>query len=243
MHEITYTLGTAPIDAPNSVKWQTIPVSRDRQEFKDVYDILLNATNRNLYFLLQTYDAKIGWVNSADGENITGALLSASYNYSNDSDITRTFSFSFYADGTEDLFISPVTICKFFVGVNTNLNSDEIMYFSLGCGMIDSPSWRFDAETRNVSFNAIDLMCILDGSRTGVMSYEYIWKFDQDSTVKTNIIGIIENTIRNELGYKVEYTDQSISSCVDTEGNTIAVQNDIEASAGTTVKDMLSDII
>lgn len=243
MHETTLVIGRANVKSPRSIEWETILVNENNPTFKSILNDLTTSSYRKLHFLLQQYDARSSWIDNNNGKNITGLLLNADYSFSYGSDLTRTFNFAFIADGTEDLFISPQNICKFYIGLETERHTDEIIYFGLGAGVIDGPSWNVSATNRTVSFSAIDLVALINGERSGVLSYKYVWQYDQDTSVKMNIEGMIDYEIKEHFGYNIDYTDSSIANCIDTNGVEFLIQNDITSNAGTTVMDMLNEIL
>lgn len=243
MHETKLTIGKATTKRPRNVAWQEVVINDKDFTFKQYFNDLVSSSTRNLYFLVQCYDARQSWLDNNAGRNITGLLIDASYSFSYESDLTRSFSFSFYADGTEQLFISPRNVCKFYIGVETEQHLGEIIYYCLGAGVIDSPSWSYDAVSNTVSFSAIDLSCLIDGSRSGMLSNTNTWQYDQDTSVKMNIKGMIDYEVNTNLGYKIEYSDTSISDCIDTNGKIFAIQNDITSNVGDSAMSMLKQIL
>lgn len=243
MHEVKLTIGKAKTTSPRNIEWKQVLVSNKNNEFMRYYNMLTKSISRNLYFLLQKYDARYSWIDNNIGRNITGMLISADYSFSYESTATRNFSFVFYADGSEDIYIAPNSICKFYIGIETEQNQGEIIYIGLGAGVIDSPNWKFDSSSRQISFNAIDVSCLIDGQRSGYLSFQNFWKYNQDTSVKRNIMNMIDFEVTKNEGYAIEYTDESISECIDTNGEEFLVQNDIESTAGTTTLEMLNKII
>lgn len=86
-------------------------------------------------------------------------------------------------------------ICKFIIGVRM-IGNDYIYWFSLGCGVINQPSFKIDKQTYTYSFSATDLMCLLDGTRAGSPALNRIggsyWKFNTDELVKENLINLLK---------------------------------------------------
>lgn len=166
-------------------------------------------------------------VNSLEGRVIDGSI-----SVDANSDIRRTCSITLVVDRF-DKMIAPggeLWVDKFieiYTGVNNPHNNNEIVWWKMGIFLVNNPNGVYNANTRTVSFEGLDLMAKLSGRRSGQLPAVA-------TVVKegTKISDVVRDTI-TELGGFSQYIIQD-------KGYTVPY--DIKKDMGSTIYDLLVEL-
>lgn len=135
----------------------------------DIKYELLKRPFRKLHLKVSVFDRYFELL-----EDLTFVLLSGDTSVNANSDLRRTFNVELTVtkDSLKPLPRSNIWLdryLQFFVGIEDYKNNNQIVWYNQGFGVIDSPSWKYDAKTNTLSFSAIDLVSELNGERGGCL--------------------------------------------------------------------------
>lgn len=192
-------------------------------------------TLRNHYIRLHLLDFNFFVVN-----NIEGNLLDGNVSINANSDIRRTVNLSFVV--TDSSFnIKPggqIWLDKYIqleVGI-LDIRTSEIAWNNLGIFLINQPTYHYNEDTKEMSFQGVDLMAKMTGMRngyiTGIGDEGYIL-IPVGSNVREAMIDII-----TKCGFEQYY----ISECLNEDGVEQPVPYDMKFDQGTTWYEILSDL-
>lgn len=203
-------------------------------------EVMLSPT-RTQYLRVLVYD-KLGNYCGSLQTYLTGGSTTVNSN----SDIRKTFSIEALALNNS---LKPPTSMNFsnkLVWMDKLLNFQiglkapvywqsvtDILWYNQGWGIIDAPSWKYDATTNSVSFEAVDLVATLNGNRGGYLPGIPV-TIPQGSNVKEAIIGILTNFAN------IPIDKMNISECYNKDKTRIiSVPTDLIFDQGSTVWDVL----
>lgn len=203
-------------------------------------EVMLSPT-RTQYLRVLVYD-KLGNYCGSLQTYLTGGSTTVNSN----SDIRKTFSIEALALNNS---LKPPTsmdfsnklvwmdkLLNFQIGLKAPVywqSVTDILWYNQGWGIIDAPSWKYDATTNSVSFEAVDLVATLNGNRGGYLPGIPV-TIPQGSNVKEAIIGILNNFAN------IPIDKMNISECYNKDKTRIiSVPTDLIFDQGSTVWDVL----
>ena len=186
----------------------------------------------NKYIRLEVLDFNYSVVNE-----ISGVLTAMSVSVNADSDMRRSCSVSLVVNNSSfDLtpggqvwlnrYIRP------YVGYEYN-QTGEILWYSQGIYLINAPTWDYDAMTNTLSFEGLDLMSKMTGTRNGQL-LGVPTLIPMGNNVKEAMISTV-----TQLGGFTRYV---IDECTNTDGEVQNVPYDIEISEGGYVYNLLAEL-
>lgn len=169
-------------------------------------------------------------------DEISGNLTAMSVNIDSESDLRRSCNLTFVVtDASFDVKAGNKIwldkFCRPWVGYE-NIYTGKIQWYNQGIYLINAPSWRYNATTHELSLAGLDLASKLTGLRNGELE-GIPTKIPAGSSVREAMIAAIE---------LAGFTKYTISECKDTDGNIIAVPNDIEIAQGGTVWNIVTQL-
>lgn len=181
--------------------------------------------NRDLYVRIALLNQ-----NNIEIDKIEGVVIDGNINITNKGSIRRVCNLSMIVKDNTYLFGENKRIwlnrrIKIEIGILSE-RTDRIVWFNKGCYMIDSPSLKYDLQSKVLEFQGLDFMCELDGTLGGNLP----------NKVTINAGNDISNVIRDTakiLG-KVDK--------LDIERINKNIPYDIEKDAGNTVYSILSEL-
>ena len=195
------------------------------------YTILKQQTI-NKYIRLDILDYNFNIV-----DEVSGDLINLSVSVNADSDLRRSCQVELVVKGNGykvqsggkiwlDKYIRP------WVGYES-IHTGEIRWYNQGVFLINAPTYNYDATTKRLSFEGLDLMSKLTGVRDGQLEgLETI--IHQGENVRDVIISTI-----SQLGGFKKYI---VNNCQYQNGEIQNVPNDIEINQGGTVYDILKQL-
>ncbi len=123
-------------------------------------------------------------------------------------------------------------LIQVYVGIDS-LQTGETIWNNYGIYMVNSPTWKYDAITNNISFTGLDLMAKMTGDRNGYLE-GIPTTIPQGSSVRESMI-----TTVTQLGGFKKYI---IDDCKLSDGTIQEVPYDIEINQGGTVYDILEEL-
>ena len=190
---------------------------------------------RNLHIIVELLDYNFYTVN-----NIEGNLLDGSISIDGNSDIRRTGNLSFIVkDSSFDIQAGgQIWLDKYIkiqIGIE-NIRTQQITWTNLGIYLINQPTYNYDATTRKMSFQCVDLMAKMTGLRngyiTGIGQEEFVL-IPVGSNVREAIIGVLQ-----ECGFNNYY----VSECYNVDGSIQDVPYDIKLEQGSTWYEVLEEL-
>lgn len=167
-------------------------------------------------------------------DDISGVVLSDSWNISATSDIRRTGTIVIVPDDTDAYKIqagSKIFLDKYvqvYIGIK-DVRTDEIIYNNMGIYLINNPQHTFDSATNQITLNLIDLMSKLTGLRNGNLNgYEYQLKEGQD--VREVIIAVLAEVGFTNYAIEIDADDYQ------------TVQFDMSVNGDSTLYDILKTL-
>ena len=169
-------------------------------------------------------------------DEISGNLTAMSVNIDSESDLRRSCNLTFVVtDASFDVKAGNKIwldkFCRPWVGYE-NIYTGKIQWYNQGIYLINSPSWRYNATTHELSLAGLDLASKLTGLRNGELE-GIPTKIPAGSSVREAMIAAIE---------LAGFTKYTISECKDVDGNIISVPNDIEIAQGGTVWNIVTQL-
>jgi hypothetical protein len=198
------------------------------------YDVL-KQTIRTLYIKVNLLNANFNVI----GE-ITGNVVSGNTSISSTSNIRRTFDIDMViTDSSLDLQpggkIWMYRIIQPMIGVK-DIQSGDIIWYNQGMGIVDEPSWKFDNKTSTLSFSALDLICLFDGTYDGNLVFPGDFVVSAGENVRKAIIDSIEYFSEN---FKIS---TMVQECKNVDDSIVDVPNDLTFSQGSTLWDVLTSL-
>lgn len=188
---------------------------------------LMQLKVRNVKVKVEVLNFYFQTINSIEGQLIDGSIsIDAT------SDIRRTCNVSLVVDDFSEL-VSPggqLWIDKFikvYVGIDNPRNNYQTVWTNMGIFLINNPDCVYNATTRTVTFEGLDLMAKLTGRRNG--------QLPATATVVpagSNIANVVKDTI-TQLG---GFTNYIIADA----GYTVPY--DIKKDMGSTIYDLLVEL-
>ena len=202
-----------------------------KQISQNDYTILKQQTI-NKYIRLDILDYNFNIV-----DEVSGDLINLSVSVNADSDLRRSCQVELVVKGNGykvqsggkiwlDKYIRP------WIGYES-IHTGEIQWYNQGVFLINVPTYNYDATTKSLSFEGLDLMSKLTGVRDGQLEgLETI--IHQGENVRDVIISTI-----SQLGGFKKYI---VNNCQYQNGEIQNVPNDIEINQGGTVYDILKQL-
>ena len=194
-----------------------------------------NQTNRNLFIRVNLLDFNYFVVDSLEGYILEGNVsINANSNIRrtcNVSFVVKNSSFNIEAGGK----IWLDKLIQIFCGIKDS-KTDEIAWNNMGIFLINQPNYSYDAVTKTMKIQGVDLMARLTGLRNGVIpnigenGYTLI---PTGSNVRSVIIDILE---------KNNFKNYYISECYNIDGTIQDVPYDMKFEQGSTWYDVLSGL-
>lgn len=173
-------------------------------------------------------------------DNIEGNVISGSIMIDANSDIRRTCNLSFVVtDSSLDVQAGGQIFLDKYIQIYTgveSLRTHEIVWNNMGIFLINQPTYNYDAETKTLSFDGVDLMAKLTGERNGYikgLAGEDITLIETGQNIREIIIGILK-----ENGF----SKYIVSECLLDNGVVQDVPYDIDFGQGSTWYDVLSEL-
>lgn len=173
-------------------------------------------------------------------DNLEGYGLDGSISIDANSDMRRTCNISFIVkDSTFDIKsggeIWLDKLVKIYLGIE-DIKTNEISWTDMGIFLINQPTYTYDAKTKTMSIQGVDLMARLTGLRNGVIkeiSESGYALIPVGTNVREAIIGILtENNFKNYF----------VSECLNTDGEIQNVPYDMKFEQGSTWYDVLVEL-
>lgn len=194
-----------------------------------------NQRIRNKYIRINLLNFEYLTVDTLEGNAIDGTV-----NIDGSSDIRRTCNISMVlTDSTFNVEAGgKIWLDKFiqiYVGIK-DITTSEIAWTNMGIFLINKPSYNYDASTKKMSFEGVDLMAKMTGLRNG-----YIKGINNDgftfipagSNVKNAIIAVLQ-----ECNFNKYY----VSECVNVDGTIQEVPYDMKFNQGSTWYNVLTSL-
>lgn len=181
---------------------------------------------RNLHLKINILDFNYQVVNEISGEVIAGNI-----SVDANADLRRSCSISVVVTDSNYNIESGGQIwldkyIQIYVGVDS-IQNGETVWINQGIYLIDAPSWVYDAQTKTLSFNGLDLMSKMTGLRNGNLA-----GIPTEIPVGTNIRAAVISTL-TQLGGFTRYSIPVINR---------VLPYDIKVDVGGTVFDILSQL-
>lgn len=181
---------------------------------------------RNLHLKINILDFNYQVVNEISGEVIAGNI-----SVDANADLRRSCSISVVVTDSNYNIESGGQIwldkyIQIYVGVDS-IQTNETVWMNQGIYLIDAPSWVYDAQTKTLSFNGLDLMSKMTGLRNGNLA-----GIPTEIPVGTNIRVAVISTL-TQLGGFTRYSIPVINR---------VLPYDIKVDVGGTVFDILSQL-
>ena len=164
-------------------------------------------------------------------DEISGEVIDGNISIDANSDIRRTCDLTMVA--VKDKYnISPGSriwlnsYLQIYIGVD-DIHDDRTEWFNMGIYLIDQPSFSFDATSRTLSFQGLDLMSKMTGQRNGYLE-GIPTVIPQNSNIRESMI----STVTQLGGFNRYVIDE----------NSQTVPYDIQIDPGGTVYDMLTSL-
>lgn len=194
-----------------------------------------NQTIRNLSIRINILDFNFLNVN-----NIEGVTLDGNINVDAKSDIRRTGNLSFVVTNSSfDIQNGGQIWLDKYVQIEVGIDdvrTKEISWNNLGIFLINQPSYNYDAVTKQMTFQCVDLMAKMTGARNGYITglgAEGFVLIPVGSNVREVMVDIITN-----CGFNKYY----ISECLNDDGVEQPVPYDMKFEQGATWYQILSEL-
>lgn len=196
---------------------------------------VVNQRIRNKYIRINLLNFEYLTVDTLEGNAIDGTV-----NIDGSSDIRRTCNISMVlTDSTFNVEAGgKIWLDKFiqiYVGIE-DITTSEIAWTNMGIFLINKPSYNYDASTKKMSFEGIDLMAKMTGVRNGYIkgiNNEGFTFIPAGSNVKNAIIAVLQ-----ECNFNKYY----VSECVNVDGTIQEVPYDMKFNQGSTWYNVLTSL-
>lgn len=121
-------------------------------------------------------------------------------------------------------------LLQIYIGVD-DIRTGETAWTNEGIFLINQPTYNYDAETRNLTFQGVDLYGMFTGLRNGYLVDTYM--IPQGSNVRNVIIAILKIN-----GFE-KYV---VSECTNVDGNVQETPSELKYDVGSTWSDVLGDL-
>ena len=176
----------------------------------------INQTNRNLFIRVNLLDFNYFIVDSLEGYVLDGNVsINANSNIRRTCNVTfivKNASFNIEAGGK----IWLDKLIQIFCGIKDS-KTEEIAWNNMGIFLINQPNYDYDATTKTMKIQGVDLMARLTGLRNGVIpniSENGYTLIPTGSNVRNVIIDILEqNNFKNYYVsecYNIDHTIQEV---------------------------------
>lgn len=190
---------------------------------------------RNVLIKIDLLDFNYMTVDNLEGYGIDGSITIDA-----NSDIRRTCDISFIVkDSTFDIKsggeIWLDKLIQIYCGIE-DYKTQEIAWANMGIFLINQPNYTYDAVTKIMKIQGVDLMARLTGLRNGIIggiSESGYALIPVGSNVREVIISILEDN-----GFNNYY----VSQCLNIDGETQNVPYDMKFEQGTTWYDILNEL-
>lgn len=187
-------------------------------------------THRKVYVHINLLNFKKQIIESIEGRVISGTLTSdANSNMRNTCDIQMVVTdSSFNVESGGKVWID--RFIQVYVGVE-NAFTGEIIWTNKGLYLLNQPTYGYDAVSKMLSFQGVDLMALMTDMRSGMLTEAYV------IPTGTNVRQVI-TTIVTMNGFN-EYV---IEECRNSDGSIQPVPYDMEFDVGATWWDVLETL-
>lgn len=184
-------------------------------------------THRKVYVHINLLNFKKQIIESIEGRVVSGTLTSdANSNMRNTCDIQMVVTdSSFNVESGGKVWID--RFIQVYVGVE-NTFTGEIIWTNKGLYLLNQPTYGYDAVSKMLSFQGVDLMALMTDMRSGMLTEAYV------IPTGTNVRQVI-TTIVTMNGFN-EYV---IEECRNSDGSIQPVPYDMEFDVGATWWDVL----
>lgn len=194
---------------------------------------IVNQRIRNKYIKINLLNFNYLIVDTLEGNAIEGSI-----NINGSSDIRRTCNISlvltdssFNVESGGKIWLDKYI--QIYVGIEDILTS-EIAWNNMGIFLINKPTYNYDASTKKMSFEGLDLMSKMTGLRNGYIkgiNNEGFTLIPTGSNVRNSMIAVLQ-----ECGFN----NYSISECLNVDGTLQNVPYDMKFNQGSTWYNVLS---
>lgn len=187
-------------------------------------------THRKVYVHINLLNFKKQIIESIEGRVVSGTLTSdANSNMRNTCDIQMVVTdSSFNVESGGKVWID--RFIQVYVGVE-NTFTGEIIWTNKGLYLLNQPTYGYDAVSKMLSFQGVDLMALMTDMRSGMLTEAYV------IPTGTNVRQVI-TTIVTMNGFN-EYV---IEECRNSDGSIQPVPYDMEFDVGATWWDVLETL-
>lgn len=187
-------------------------------------------THRKVYVHINLLNFKKQIIESIEGRVVSGTLTSdANSNMRNTCDIQMVVTdSSFNVESGGKVWID--RFIQVYVGVE-NAFTGEIIWTNKGLYLLNQPTYGYDAVSKMLSFQGVDLMALMTDMRSGILTEAYV------IPTGTNVRQVI-TTIVTMNGFN-EYV---IEECRNSDGSIQPVPYDMEFDVGATWWDVLETL-
>ena len=194
---------------------------------------LLMQSNKTIYYKLELLNEKFQVVDLLEGN-----LISDNISISSESDVRRTYSCQLVV--TDSSFVlereSKIWFDKKirpYIGI-LHQRTNEIIWYLLGTFLFTDLNYSYDVTSKTLSITCLDMMCLLNDSRKGVMP-DYKRTILAGTSSRAVIISLLE-----ELGITKYFIEFNINNNV---VSTFEIPYDMVYAANSNVYTVIKDII
>lgn len=194
-----------------------------------------NQTIRNLFIKINLLDFNYFIV-----DNLEGYIINGNVSINANSNIRRTCNITFVVkDSSFDIEAGGRIWLDKLIQISCGIEevkSNEIAWNDMGIFLINQPEYQYDAETKTMRIQGIDLMSRLTGLRNGIIpniSENGYTLIPTGSNVRSVIIDILE---------KNNFKNYFVSECKNTDGEIQDVPYDMKFDQGSTWYDVLEEL-
>ena len=194
-----------------------------------------NQTIRNLFIRINLLDFNYFIV-----DNLEGYIIDGNVSVNANSNIRRTCNITFVVkDSTFDIESGRRIWLDKLMQISCGIEetkSNEIAWNDMGIFLINQPEYQYDAETKTMKIQGIDLMSRLTGLRNGIIpniSENGYTLIPTGSNVRNVIIDILE---------KNNFKNYFVSECTNIDGEIQNVPYDMKFDQGSTWYDVLVEL-
>lgn len=194
-----------------------------------------NQTIRNLFIRINLLDFNYFIV-----DNLEGYIIDGNVSVNANSNIRRTCNITFVVkDSTFDIESGGRIWLDKLMQISCGIEetkSSEIAWNDMGIFLINQPEYQYDAETKTMRIQGIDLMSRLTGLRNGIIpniSENGYTLIPTGSNVRNVIIDILE---------KNNFKNYFVSECTNIDGEIQNVPYDMKFEQGSTWYDVLVEL-
>ena len=194
---------------------------------------ILMQSDKVLYYKLELLNEDLKVLDCIEGN-----LISDQLSISADSDVRRTYSCELLVtDSTFDIgYDKRIWFDKRirpYIGI-LHQRSKEIVYYLLGTFLFTDANYNYDSTTHTLSLTCNDMMCLLNGVRSGNLSL-YKRTILAGTDARTVIIDLL-----NEVGITKYFIEFNINNNV---LSTFEIPYDMVYNAGMTAHQIIKDIV